>query len=169
MFELDCVNTFSDISRKQQFSVILATRGPTWPKSGSILNTLLISVHHKFELDCMNTFWDNGPKPTFWPIVSNFLAKREPKLGLHGPKANQFWTLTQQMHTPNLKLLEWLLFQIMVGNRGWTGGRMDRRSPFICPLPTPLAGTKSLRKATQEPIPLTQHKQLSKRKLPMIF
>ena len=35
------------------------------------------------------------------------------------------------MHTPNLKLIEGLLFQIMVGNPLRTAGRMDGRALTI--------------------------------------
>ena len=78
---------------------------------------------------------------TFWPIFRHFFATRWPKLGQHGPKANQFWTLTQQMHTLNLKLIEWLLFQIMIRNPRCPDTQMHRRSPFLCPLPTSSLGT----------------------------
>ena len=96
---------------------------PTWPKSISFLNTHPISVHRKFGLDCMNTFSENGWKLPFRLIFSHFLATRGPKLGQRRPKANQFWTLTQQTSTPNLKWTEWLLFQIMVGNPRRTDAR----------------------------------------------
>ena len=50
------------------------------------------------------------------------------------------------MHTQNLKLYEWLLFQIMVRNPGRTDARTDTRtdgrSPFLCPLPTSSTETK---------------------------
>ena len=82
MFQLDCVNTFSDNDRKPPFSVIL------WPLEGqnlanmaknkSILNTHPISVNAKLELDCMNTFSDNGRKPPFsvilWPLEGKNVA-----------------------------------------------------------------------------------------------
>ena len=86
--------------------------GPRWPQSESLLNTHPKSVHHKFEVDCVKTFWNNGQKPMFWPIFSHLWATRGPKFDPRGLKANQFWTLTQQMHRPNLKVIEWLLFQI---------------------------------------------------------
>ena len=100
---------------------------PTWPKSTSILNTHLVSVNTKFELDNVNTFSDNGWKPPLWAIFSHFLATRGPKLGQHCPPKNQFWTLSQQMPTPHLKWIEWLFFQIMVGNSRRTDGRTDIR------------------------------------------
>ena len=56
---------------------------PTWPKSYSILNTHLISVHTKFELNCMNTFSNNGQKPQFsvilWPQEGQNLANMAKK------------------------------------------------------------------------------------------
>ena len=100
-YELDCVNTFSDNDRKPSWRPTL--------KSEQFLNTHLARVHHKFELDGVNTFSDNGQKPP--PIFSRFLATRGLKLDQRSPKAHQFWPLTEQMHRPNLKLIEWLLFQ----------------------------------------------------------
>ena len=61
------------------------------------------------------------------------------------PKANQFWTLTQQMHTQNLKLTEWLLFQIKVGNAGW----MERRTTDGRTLTIPMSPLATIRKATR--------------------
>ena len=46
------------------------------------------------------------------------------------------------MLTPNLKSIEWLHFQTMVGNPGWTDGHRDGSSPFLCPLLTSSTGTK---------------------------
>ena len=48
------------------------------------------------------------------------MATRGPKLGLRRPKVNQFWTLTQQMHTPDL-----------VGNPGRIHGRREARTLTI--------------------------------------
>ena len=107
-----------------------------------------MSIHIKFELDSVTRFSDNGQRPPFWPTLyaifwplegQNWAIK--PKLGQRWPKANQFWTLTQQIHTPNLKWIKWSLFQIMVENHGRTDRRMHRLSTFLCPLPTLLART----------------------------
>ena len=142
-FELNCVNTFSDNGRKPALTHFQSLFGhqrakirATWPKSKPIPDTHPTSVHYQFELVCVNRIWDNGRKPTFLPIFSNFLATRGPQLGQRSPKVNQFWTLTQ---TSNLRLIKWLLFQIMVGNPGRTD--TDARSPFLCSLPTSSAGT----------------------------
>ena len=51
-------------------------------------------------------------------------------------------TLTQQMHTPNLKIIEW--FFPDNGQKCRTNGRTDTRnhcSPSLCPLPTSSART----------------------------
>ena len=117
----------------------MATRGPKFGQCGPKANqfcTLTQQVYTtSFELDCVNTISDNGRKPTFWAIFGRFWppedqnwAKMAPKRitskhspnkcspqvwsGKRGLKANQFWTLIQQMHRPNLKVIEWLLFEI---------------------------------------------------------
>ena len=148
-FELDCVNTFWDNDQKPPFSVIFCPLECQWPISKSLLDTHPIIVHTKFELDYVNTFWDNDWKPPFWPIFSNFLATRGQNWANVIPKANQFWTLAQQMPTLNLKWIEWWHFQIMVGNPGGTDRQTDGRmhehtdgcSPFLCPVLTSSAGT----------------------------
>ena len=136
------MNTFSDHCRKPPFTDI------SWPLEGqnfanmseSFLNTHLTSVHHKFELDCVNAFSDNGRKPPFWPIFWPV----EGQNGQCGPKVNKFWTLTYQMHTLNLKLIGWWLFQIMVGNPGQTDtqthGRTDTWTLTISRSPLDFAG-----------------------------
>ena len=127
---------FSDNVRKPPFWPIFSHFGhyrakmrPTSPKSKSFLNTHPISVHHKFQLDCVNTVSYNGWKPTILVHFQYFLATRGPKFAT---KANQTWTPTQQMSSPNLKWIEPWLFQIMVGNTGGTHGRTGGRSPFLC-------------------------------------
>ena len=117
----------------QSFCVNQRAKFWPWPKSEPILNTHPRSVHTKFELDCVNTFSNNGLKPLFWPIFNRFLVTRGPKLGQCCPKANQFWTLTRQMNTPNLKLIEWLLFQIMVENPAQMDRRKDAHHSYVPP------------------------------------
>ena len=68
-------------------------------KNGIIHENPLTSVSTMFEIDRViiilhdGTFSDNGRKPPFsvilWPLE-----------GQHGPKANQFWTLTQKVYKP---------------------------------------------------------------------
>ena len=105
-FELDCVNTFSYNGRKTHFHPLLSNvcslEGQNWAnvtQNQTFLNTHPTSLLHKIEFGCVNTLSDNGQKPLFWPIPSFFCP---PKVGQHRSQANQFWTLTQQMHRINL-------------------------------------------------------------------
>ena len=99
----------------------MATRGPRVGQCGPNANkntrpilNWIVGIH--FQILAGNTHFDQ--------FSVFFSATRGSKLGQHRPKANQFWTLTQQMYTLNLKSIERLLFQIMVGNPGRTGGLM---------------------------------------------
>ena len=137
-FELDCVNTFSDNGRKQAFWPSLSHFWPQKDQSpANVAPKRIISEHpsNKYTTSLNWIAWlllqTMVGNHHFDPFSVIFLVTRGPKLSLRRPKANHFWTLNKQMHTPNLKLIEWLLFHIMVGNPGWTDGR----SPILCPLP----------------------------------
>ena len=60
----------------------------------SFMNTHQISVHTKNQLGWVDSLAGGGRKQTFSPNFIHFLAK---KFGQCGPKANQLWTLIQQV------------------------------------------------------------------------
>ena len=72
-----------------------------------------------------------------WANVAQFWPSSCHKMTENG---NQLWTLTQQMHIPNLKLTEWLLFHIIVGKPKRTGGRKHRRTLNIPMSPPDFVG-----------------------------
>ena len=102
MFELDCMNTFSDNGLKPPFSVIL------WPIEGQNLANVaknhIKSEHspdkytHQFEVDCMTTLSDNGRQPPFsvvlWPLDCQNLAVAKKHINSeHSPNkcTHQVW------------------------------------------------------------------------------
>ena len=118
-FEIYWVISIPDYGKKKHtfFSQFLASRGPKigpmWSKSESILNTNLTSVYTKSEMDWLISFPDNGQKS----LISVIFGPLE---GLNwaniAQKANQFWTLAQQVYTSSWEWIELLVFQIMVRN-----------------------------------------------------
>ena len=91
----------------------------------------IISEHSTNK--CTPQVWMKSCEYLFLIMVGNlhfdsfsFFGTRGPKLGQHGPKLNQFRTLTQQMHTPNLKSIEWSLPDN--GRKPRTDWQTDRRT-----------------------------------------
>ena len=125
-------------SKTNNFSHFVATRGSKFGQRGQKENhfwTLIQQVYTTSLNWIVWTFFQIMVKNlSFWPIFSNSLATRGPKLGQHHPKANQFWTLSQQMLGLNLKWIEWILFQIMVRNPRQTDGQTLTMPIYMSPL-----------------------------------
>ena len=60
-------------------------------------------------------------------------------LGQQTQKSKHFWRIAWQVYTPNLKLDEWILFQIMHPDRP-TDAQTHKCSAFPCPSPDFISG-----------------------------